>query len=69
MEVKHDLNATKKRMKELARRKNELEMKIRLEEIFKMMCECDYRTLNLNMNNGYELVCTILERENNDNGL
>ena len=56
-------------MKELTRQKNELEMKIRLEEIFKMMCECDYRTLNLNMNNGYKLVCTIIEGDNNDNGL
>ena len=65
MEVKHDLNATKKRMKELTRQKDETAIKEHMIEIYKLMAECDYRTLNLDLNNGFKIVCTILEDEKN----
>ena len=65
MEVKHDLNATKKRMKELTRQKNENEIKEHLIKTYNLMAECDYRTLNLDLGNGFKIVCTILEVENN----
>lgn len=65
MEVKHDLNATKKRMKELTRQKDETAIKEHMIEIYNLMAECDYRTLNLDLNNGFKIVCTILEDEKN----
>lgn len=61
MEVKHNMTDIRTKMKKLEKEKNEFELKHYLEEVFKLMCECNYRTVNLNMNNGYILVAGIVE--------
>ena len=67
MEIKNkitgsNVDSTKKRMRELTKKKNEWLMTNNLEDLFKLMCEENYRTVNLDLNNGYVLVCTILEK-------
>ena len=61
MEIKHDLTDIRSKMKNQIRENKENEIKEHLIQTFKLMCEENYRTLNLDFGNGYKMVCTILE--------
>ena len=69
MEVKHDISKVKRKIKEQIRKSNEIEIKEHLIDTYNLMIDCEWQTVNLDLGNGFKVVCTILEGDNNDNGL
>ena len=61
MEIKHDLSETRRKMKMKIKEQNQEQIKENLINVYNSMCEYNYRTLNLQLGNGYTLVVGIVE--------
>jgi uncharacterized protein (UPF0297 family) len=67
MEVKHNMTDIRTKMKKKIKEQNQDQIKENLINVYNSMCEYNYRTLNLQLGNGYTLVVGIVEDRENKN--
>jgi len=67
MEVKHNMTDIRTKMKKEIKEQNQEQIKENLINVYNSMCEYNYRTLNLQLGNGYTLVVGIVEDRENKN--